>query len=362
MLRISMEGTRSIQAQPHSNTSTTFDMTGIGPQCPEQEFVLPPGCETCPIIECAKFGLTLDPHWRLTEHMKRSHGWPRKKTQRKDDQYPSNSIARHSNTMTGKEQLIWVSRSVPNISDNALADSLNQRTSSTAHDEGPRAQAQRRTTRKSIPTPRHRESLVGQPLFDDEHYRDTMSDEPDITREEIPNSQSSQRDDAMIAEIQKYISELKTYSDNKGFAAGLQGILDKDMIYVNKILPATQSHAISPLYKALADRAERHHATFNMNATAQRAQHYPDVFSRTDCGLPETKGFSNLLVPKIKHASIAPASNTGVVVSTIQRPVIPTEAFKTPSPATKIASSISRTACGQSPLKKLKLNCSSPRT
>lgn len=46
-----------------------------------QPFVLPEGTRSCPLPSCPGYMRPCNPHWRLNEHMKLRHGWPRKNTQ-----------------------------------------------------------------------------------------------------------------------------------------------------------------------------------------------------------------------------------------------------------------------------------------
>jgi hypothetical protein len=57
----------------------------------EPPYTLPPGMDRCPVPTCSNKTI-FKPYWRVNEHMKLKHGWPRKQTQRNLDKRISNTF------------------------------------------------------------------------------------------------------------------------------------------------------------------------------------------------------------------------------------------------------------------------------
>ena len=63
-----------------------------GPWVTVPPFTLPPGLNRCPVPECPS-KIRFVPYWRLNEHMKTKHAWPRKQTQPHLDKRLGNHFA-----------------------------------------------------------------------------------------------------------------------------------------------------------------------------------------------------------------------------------------------------------------------------
>jgi len=63
-----------------------------GPWVTDPPFTLPPGLNRCPVPECPS-KIRFVPYWRLNEHMKTKHAWPRKQTQPHLDKRLGNHFA-----------------------------------------------------------------------------------------------------------------------------------------------------------------------------------------------------------------------------------------------------------------------------
>lgn len=72
------EGSDDSQPQPMYTQHRT---PRFGVWITDPPYTLPPGTYNCPVPTCPSHRRTFKPYWRLNEHMKMNHGWPRKQTQ-----------------------------------------------------------------------------------------------------------------------------------------------------------------------------------------------------------------------------------------------------------------------------------------
>lgn len=229
---------------PHSNEDDTIQ---------PNPYTLSPGRRKCPIPLCPHARKVFNPQWRLTEHMKRHHGWPRK--------YKKPPAA------SGARDAEFSLLTPPNSHDpSTTSNDANLDDDPYARPYSTRGAAHRRSARVEL---RHDHVI----------YDDNFDRNAEVLKESPPDPLYSHGDTdlSLVEQIETCITELRTHHEEKisspspspdqkpnpsahydDLAAGLSNALDRSLIKVNFILPPNEAHMdlLIPLYHALAGHAQ----------------------------------------------------------------------------------------------------------
>ena len=228
-----------------------------------EDFVLPPGATACPIKHCPRYMKVCHPHWRLNEHMKTRHGWPRKSTFRFMNEghlQGAERLGKHSKTLTTSERprrAVKSKRRSGSVS-SGLSSPKSEIVSPQNNGSPQKGQRIRKPTSKKL------NGLDGQ--LDVE-----MNDLEGA--DQVKDPAESYRDDQMISEIERFIDQLEangtdnTSSERSKLIQGYKDLISDGMIKVNCILPEQQALRLMTLYKELSRRAEQQSSVYEMNGS-----------------------------------------------------------------------------------------------
>ena len=268
-----------------------------------EAYVLPAGATACPIEECPAFERLCHPHWRLNEHMKLRHGWPRKNTQPNTDRRLSGKHrsrnyqrqvvtpienGRYKSKYQAKNQLDGAASNLTSPTTTTTTPTSpeqderkeNQPTPPPARPQRKRKRATSKDTNVSLSS--NIRSLKLNMTSSAKEHNDEREGS-DTTMEDSSPSPPPQKpiemregdpDKLMIAEINDYIQELMSKKDNAStvdeaksaerMVNDLRAILVKNPPRINCIVPAGKLEALIPLYKALAERRNRKASIYQM--------------------------------------------------------------------------------------------------
>ncbi|KAI9662645.1 MAG: hypothetical protein M1831_002688 [Alyxoria varia] len=225
---------------------------------PETEaFVLPSGTVTCPIPECPRYQKPCNPNWRLNEHMKTRHGWPRKRTQPLTDKRLSGSQrSEFYDRSTTAPQRNGKYTSKYCVRDDSPSDVNPSAGDNASPMSDPPAQSTRSAARKG----KERASMRKVSFLD----TDIEMQDADATEPETPNpGEEDTTDHAMVEELKLLIAQLTTIDKSSGqdsnghtmpIVGDLQRMLENGSLKVNTIVSASEGLSLSKLYKLLANR------------------------------------------------------------------------------------------------------------
>lgn len=256
----SMEGYESPEDSLSTNSSYQIPFHDPLPGC-ARPYQLPAGTSTCPIPGCRGYGNKFKPYWRLNEHMKAKHGWPRKNTQplldkringksAKFKSKPHHHTSSSSPTPTPLASILKQTQSSP-------------MTPSKASDAPPRERkeflsaAEKRSledwmaSQPDTDEPPPIENIIpGAPPIDPER-----SAEPEIPVSPIPAV-----DEAMCAEAEAYIAWLDTqkplHPSQNAVRAVLAQLAARKLFRTGQVLPERVRNGMLALYRILETRAQ----------------------------------------------------------------------------------------------------------
>ncbi|KAI9716195.1 MAG: hypothetical protein M1828_000421 [Chrysothrix sp. TS-e1954] len=234
----------------------------------QEDFVLPSGATACPVKHCSRYMKVCHPHWRLNEHMKTRHGWPRKNTQRHTDRRLSGAqrSGRYAGSQlsSGRGHRKGTMNERKGSGSSGLSSPNSQVFSPQMRDISPEPS----TSRKRIPK-KSAKLREHQALNDgaDVEMDDTQSSELD------ESSADHTRDEPMIVEIERFIAQLEsngsdnTSSERSQLIQSYKDLIADDMIKVNCTLPKRQALRLMTLYKELSRRAEQQNSVYEMGGS-----------------------------------------------------------------------------------------------
>lgn len=259
----------------------------------EPPYTLAPGTTRCPVPTCPGHKRTYKPYWRLNEHMKMKHGWPRKQTQPNLDKRMGNTFRaehrkRSSAFTNGFGMDDTNSEGDVNMSDGdgEPAEEVTRPRRSGAKKDYSRLFDPYITT---SPTKTAKSLMVMLKVrVNDPSTHDNVNT-PDVSGTATATARPSiatkveraeQPDYHILTEAEQYVAELEMQKETTTttppafltspyspaashvlpspaeLASTLRNLLRDDQLRINTLITPERSGAIRPIYHALSQRAE----------------------------------------------------------------------------------------------------------
>lgn len=310
-------------------------------------YTLPSGADHCPVPTCPSRGRKFKPYWRLNEHMKTKHGWPRRTIQPSTDRRLGNTFRadHHKKSTSGLVRELDVDDTTITTADDEDIEMPDAENDDSIMSRPRRSGAKKDYSRMfndpyaaGIPAAKaDKQSLlvtlkVRAPLTPRSKHRHSISTHSASTFPENPfepmsptNSKSApvvprkldEIDETFITEAKAYLTELElghihfpVASTAVEIEASLRHLLastttpSTTSLRINTMLAPEHSSALRPIYHALAHRAN---SIASSSAGASPAPSTPQrrqssMSSGTSISPPSHAGYGDLAMTHIAPA------------------------------------------------------------
>ena len=227
-----------------------------------EAYTLPPGIDTCPVDGCTAFysGRKFRPPWRLNEHMKTRHGWPRRQTLPStdhDEDPPSRSTRQSEPSSTRSLRRSFVNRDSIVSNDRLISGSVKRKFRAV----------------ESTPKDREQSAVVSEPSGSNIR----------------PRSQRIRRQTSRGREMANSLDQLASATSNRISARSVKKTRDRsDSPEVAPPALNEQDDATSESTPLITDASDAATSPVNGSATALNTDGAMDIDMDIDMDSPET--------------------------------------------------------------------------